>query len=44
MTTNYITRLDGVLIRLSHVDKKVELRLANNIIIANLFYLVFKLV
>ena len=44
MTTNYIIRLDEVLIWPSYVDKKVELRLANNIIIANLFYLVFKLV
>jgi ATP-dependent 26S proteasome regulatory subunit len=42
MTTNYITCLDKALIRLGYVDKKVELRLANYKIAANLFYLVFK--
>jgi ATP-dependent 26S proteasome regulatory subunit len=44
MTTNYIIRLDEALIWPSYIDKKVELRLTNNIIIANLFYLIFKLV
>jgi chaperone BCS1 len=42
MTTNYITCLDKALIRPGHVDKKIELGLTNNKIIANLFYLVFK--
>jgi ATP-dependent 26S proteasome regulatory subunit len=42
MTTNYITRLDKALIWPGRVDKKVKLGLANNKIIANLFYLVFK--
>jgi chaperone BCS1 len=41
-TTNHITRLDGALIRPGRVDKKVELGLADNIITADLFYLVFK--
>ena len=42
ITTNHITRLDKVLIRPSHVDKKVKLRLIDNKITANLFCLVFK--
>ncbi len=42
MTTNYITRFNKALIRPSRIDKKVELGLANNKIIADLFYLVFK--
>ena len=41
MTINHITRLDEALIRLSRVNKKVELGLANKKITANLFYLVF---
>jgi chaperone BCS1 len=42
ITTNHITRLDGALIRPGRVDKKVEFGLANNIITADLFCLVFK--
>jgi chaperone BCS1 len=42
MTTNHITRLDEALIWPGRVDKKVELGLANNEIIANIFRLVFK--
>jgi len=42
MTTNHITRLDKVLIRPSCIDKKVELKLANNKITADLFCFVFK--
>jgi chaperone BCS1 len=42
ITTNHITRLDKALIWPSRVDKKVELGLANQKIIANLFCLVFK--
>jgi chaperone BCS1 len=42
ITTKYITRLDGALIRPGRVDKKVELGLADNIITADLFCLVFK--
>jgi chaperone BCS1 len=42
MTINHITRLNKALIRPSHIDKKVELGLANNKITADLFYLVFK--
>jgi mitochondrial chaperone BCS1 len=42
ITTNYITRLNEALIRPGRVDKKVELRLANKNITANLFCLVFK--
>jgi chaperone BCS1 len=42
MTTNHIIRLDKALIRPGYVDKKVELGLTNNKIMANLFYLVFK--
>jgi mitochondrial chaperone BCS1 len=42
MTTNYITRLDEVLIRPGRMDKKVELGLADNTITADLFCLVFK--
>jgi len=42
MTTNYITRLDGALIRPGRVDKKVELGLADSQMVADLFCLVFK--
>jgi mitochondrial chaperone BCS1 len=42
MTTNHITRFDEALIRPSRVDKKVELRLANKKMTANLFCVVFK--
>jgi len=42
ITTNHITRLDKALIRPGYINKKVELGLANNKMIANLFYLVFK--
>jgi chaperone BCS1 len=42
MTTNYITRLDEVLIRPGRVDKKVELGLANKKITTDLFCVVFK--
>ncbi|KAF8848734.1 P-loop containing nucleoside triphosphate hydrolase protein, partial [Acephala macrosclerotiorum] len=42
MTTNYITRLDGALIRLGRVDKMVELGLADNKMTADLFCLVYK--
>ncbi|KAH8772428.1 P-loop containing nucleoside triphosphate hydrolase protein [Hyaloscypha sp. PMI_1271] len=42
MTTNHITRLDEALIRPGRVDKKVELGLADNIMTADLFCLVFK--
>lgn len=42
ITTNYITHLNKVLIQPSHVNKKVELRLANKKITADLFYVVFK--
>jgi chaperone BCS1 len=44
ITTNHITRLDEALIQLGCVDKKVELRLANKKITANLFCVVFKLI
>ena len=44
MTTNHITHLDKALIRPSHVDKKVKLKLANKKMTANLFYVVFKLI
>jgi chaperone BCS1 len=42
MTTNHITRFDEALIQPSRVDKKVELRLANKKMTADLFYVVFK--
>jgi chaperone BCS1 len=42
MTTNHITRLDDALIRPGRVDKKVELGLADNKMIADLFCFVFK--
>ena len=42
ITTNYIKRLNKALIQPSRIDRKVELRLANNKIIISLFYLVFK--
>ncbi|KAF8540210.1 P-loop containing nucleoside triphosphate hydrolase protein [Trichophaea hybrida] len=42
MTTNHITRLDEALIRLGHVDKRVELGLADNKMTADLFCFVFK--
>jgi chaperone BCS1 len=42
MTTNHITRLDEALIRPGRVDKRVELGLADNKMIADLFCLVFK--
>jgi ATP-dependent 26S proteasome regulatory subunit len=44
MIINHITRLDKALIWPGYVNKKVELRLVNNKMTANLFYLVFKLV
>ena len=44
ITTNHITRLDKALIRLGRINKKVKLGLANKKIIANIFYLVFKLI
>ena len=43
MTTNHITRLDEAFIQPGCVDKKVELRLANKKMTANLFCVVFKL-
>ncbi|KAF4628400.1 hypothetical protein G7Y89_g9752 [Cudoniella acicularis] len=42
MTTNHITRLDEALIRPGRMDKKVELRLADYKMTADLFCLVFK--
>ncbi|OWP06252.1 hypothetical protein B2J93_2490 [Marssonina coronariae] len=42
MTTNHITRLNEALIRPGRIDKKVELRLADNKMTADLFCLVFK--
>jgi mitochondrial chaperone BCS1 len=42
MTTNHIIRLDEVLIRPGRIDKKVELGLADNKMITDLFCLVFK--
>ena len=42
MTTNHIKRLDKALIRPGRMDRKVELRHANNKITANLFCLIFK--
>jgi chaperone BCS1 len=42
MTTNHINHLDEALIRPSHIDKKVKLRLADSNIAADLFCLVFK--
>jgi ATP-dependent 26S proteasome regulatory subunit len=44
MTTNYITYLDKALIQLGYIDKKVELRLADKKMTAELFCHVFKLV
>ncbi|PQE33859.1 mitochondrial chaperone BCS1 protein [Rutstroemia sp. NJR-2017a WRK4] len=40
MITNQVTRLDEALIRPSRVDKKAELGLADNEMMAHLFYLV----
>jgi chaperone BCS1 len=42
ITTNHITRLDKALIRLGRMDKKVELRLADKKMTADLFCHVFK--
>ena len=42
MTTNHISRLDDALIRPGRVDKKVELGLADNKMIADLFCFIFK--
>src|SRR5450432_3187400 len=42
MTTNYIERLDEALIRPSRADRKVEFRLADEEMITQLFYVVFK--
>jgi mitochondrial chaperone BCS1 len=42
MTTNYIERLDNVLIRPSYVDRKIEFRLANKGVMSQLFCIVFK--
>jgi chaperone BCS1 len=41
MTTNYIERLDDALIRPGRVDRKVEFRLADEIITGQLFRIVF---
>jgi hypothetical protein len=44
MTINHITRLDEALIRLSRINKKVELGLADNKMTTDFFCLVFKLI
>ena len=42
MTTNYIERLDDVLIQPGRVDRKIEFRLADREIVGQLFSIVFK--
>jgi chaperone BCS1 len=42
ITTNHITHFNKALIRLSCIDKKVELRLADKKMTADLFCVVFK--
>ena len=42
MTTNYIIRLDEALVRPGRVDKKIELRLADKKMTADLFCFIFK--
>jgi ATP-dependent 26S proteasome regulatory subunit len=42
MTTNYITRLDEILIQPGRMNKKVELGLVNKKITIDFFYIIFK--